>query len=173
MIFVTRFLVFNSKCNRQIVRFRFTFHRHAPCTDSPVLMVTALILNGSVTVTMIAVISQMRPIVAPSLARPGKQNVAIPMRASTPHGFVMVILTVKMDGMKVKPFVTNLVVLVAFVARQGIVSPCSGVVMMSMIAVMAVMKYSAESITSHVPVESLLVGMVSLHRTSAFAILSM
>lgn len=134
--------------------------RHAQCTDSPVLMVTALILNGSVTVTMIAVTSQMRPIVVPSLALRGKQNAAIPMRASTPRGFVMGILTVKMDGMKAKPFVTKPVVLVAFVARQGIVSLCSGVVMVSMIVVMAVMKCSAKSITSHVPVDSLLVGTV-------------
>ena len=173
VIFVTRFLIFNTKCRRHIVRFRFTFHRHAQCTDSPVLMVTALILNGSVTVTMIAVTSQMRAIVVPSLALRGKQNAAIPMRASTPRGFVMVILTVKMDGMKAKLFVTKPVVLVAFVARQGIVSLCSGVVMVSMIVVMAVMKCSAKSITSHVPVDSLLVGTVSLHCTSTLAILSL
>ena len=86
----------------------------------------------------------------------------IPTHALPPHGSVMAIMTAKINGMRVTPFVTTeLAAITVFAVRQGVVSPGNGIVMVKMIAVMVVMKYCVGRITTPVPVNSLLVGMVS------------
>ena len=124
-------------------------------------MATVSISSGNVTAIMTVGIFLMKTTAPLWHALQGKQSAETVTSVFFPSGCVMEILIALTSGMKVKLFAIEPAALVAFVVLQGIVSPCTGAVMVKMTAETAVMNISVHITIRLALVTSSLVAIVS------------
>ena len=137
-------------------------------------MATVSTSNGNVTAIMTVGIFLMKTTAPLWHALQGKQSAETVTSVLTPSGCVMEIMIVLTSGMKVKLCAIEPAALVAFVVLQGIVSPCTGAVMVKMTVETAVMNISVHITIRLVLVTSSLVAIVilvlpPLHGNSPFS----
>ena len=124
-------------------------------------MATVSTSSGNVTAIMTVGIFLMKTTAPLWHALQGKQSAETVTSVLTPSGCVMEIMIVLTSGMKVKLCAIEPAALVAFVVLQGIVSPCTGAVMVKMTVETAVMNISVHITIRLVLVTSSLVAIVS------------